>query len=83
MNTQERVLENRLRRMAYRLGLQVIKNRNRIGNVGGYMIVEPNSNVVVDGGSPVEFSLDLNDLVPSLKKLAKMVEGWRTIQGVR
>jgi hypothetical protein len=62
MNT-EKVRENRLRRMLERRGYTLQKSRRRDPHAidyGGYMIVEPNRNFVVAGGSPVPFSLDLD-----------------------
>ena len=63
MDTKEKVRENRLRRMADRQGLHIVKSRRRDPRAldfGGYMIVDTQGNWVVAGGSPWVFSLDLD-----------------------
>ena len=51
----DKVLENRLRRMLQRRGYQLIKSRRRDPRAidyGGYMIADASTNGVVAGGSP-------------------------------
>ena len=63
MTDNDKVRENRLRRMAERQGLQLVKSRRRdprATDYGGYMIVDPFANVVVAGGAPCAFSLDMD-----------------------
>jgi hypothetical protein len=52
MDTAERVRENRLRRMADRRGLRLVKSRRRdprAVDYGRYMLVDQATNVVVAG----------------------------------
>jgi hypothetical protein len=59
------VRENRLRRMAKRQGLAVVKSRRRDPRAlgyGGYMIVDARTNSAVVGAHPHEFSLDLDEV---------------------
>jgi hypothetical protein len=62
----EKVRENRLRRMAERQGLALVKSRRRdrrAADYGKYMLVNPyNSNAVVLGSGPVGPDLDLDDV---------------------
>jgi hypothetical protein len=61
----EKGRENRLRRLAKRFGLVLMKSRRRDLNAidyGGYMIVEPIRNIVVRGGSPWAYCLSLDDV---------------------
>jgi hypothetical protein len=60
VDTAERVRENRLRRMADRQGLRLVKSRRRdprAVDYGGYMLVDQATNAVVAGvgalGRPV------------------------------
>lgn len=79
-----KVRENRLRETAKRQGYGLMKSRRRdpraIG-YGGYMIFDPNTNGIVAGGTPHEFSLDLDHVERWLvgdqinRDLAR--EGWR------
>jgi hypothetical protein len=66
--TEEKVRENRLRRMAKRQGLQLLKSRARdpraIG-YGGYMLVD-SSHVAVLGGMPYAFCASMDDVETSL-----------------
>jgi hypothetical protein len=61
---QSKVRENRLRRMADRQGLQLVKSRRRDPRAidyGGYMLVDPRTNSVVAGAEGVgrpHWSLD-------------------------
>jgi hypothetical protein len=61
---EEKVRENRLRRMAQRQGLALVKSRRRDPRAidyGAYMLVDPhNSNAVVAGSGPVGPDLDLD-----------------------
>lgn len=62
--TEEKVIENRVRRMAERQGLKLEKSRRRdpraIG-FGGFQLVDQN-NVVVCGGAPHEYSATIADV---------------------
>lgn len=61
--TEEKVRENRLRRMAERQGLRLEKSRRRDPRAldyGGYMIVRAATNTVEAGGHPQPYSLDLD-----------------------
>jgi len=61
----EKVLENRLRRMAERQGMQLIKSRRRDPKAidfGGYMLVDIATNAAVIGGSPYAYSASLEDV---------------------
>jgi hypothetical protein len=65
------VRENRLRRMAKRQGLMVVKSRRRDPRAidyGGYMILDARTNLVVAGGSPQAFSLDLDEVEDHLTR---------------
>lgn len=58
-----KVRENRLRRMAERQRLSLVKSRRRdpyAPDFGGYMIVDPATSQVVAGGSPQAYSLNLD-----------------------
>lgn len=62
---EDKVRENRLRRMAARQGLRLEKSRRRDPRAldyGGWMIVDLRSNAVVAGGSPIPFRLSLDDV---------------------
>ncbi len=55
-NQTEKIHENRVRRMAGRQGLRLVKSRRRDPRAidyGGYMLIEPNSAVVVAGTGDV------------------------------
>jgi hypothetical protein len=65
------VRENRLRRMAKRQGLTVLKSRRRDPRAidyGGYMLVDARTNLVVAGGSPHPYSLDLDEVEAHLTR---------------
>lgn len=67
METNDKQLEARLRRKLHAQGYSLKKSRVRnphINNRGGYMIVDTNKNMVING---VNFELTLKD-----------VEGWAT-----
>ena len=61
-STTEKVRENRLRRMAERQGLQLVKSRRRDPRAldyGDYMLVDPSTNSVVAGEiGRIHWSLD-------------------------
>lgn len=79
----EKVRENRLREAARRQGYRLVKSRRRdvraIG-YGGYMIFDPNSNRIAVGGTPHEFSLDLDHverwLIGDHLRCDLVREGW-------
>lgn len=61
----EKACESRLRRLARRHGLTL--HRSRCGtpehpDFGGYMIIDPERNAVVAGGSPFAFCMSLDDV---------------------
>jgi hypothetical protein len=63
--SEEKVMENKLRRMAARQGLQLVKCRRRDPRAlgyGGYMVVDIARNFVVAGAHPIEYSLTLEDV---------------------
>lgn len=60
----EKVRENRLRRMAERQGLVLLKSRRRdpkAYDFGGYMLTDARANTVVIGGDPFAYSASLDD----------------------
>jgi hypothetical protein len=63
--TEEKVMENRIRRVAQRRGLKVSKSRRRDPKAldfGGYMLVDIASNSVVLGGSPIAYSATIQEI---------------------
>lgn len=61
----DKVRENRLRRMAERQGLTLVKSRRRdprAYDFGGYMLCDAATSLVVIGSSPLAFGLDLDDV---------------------
>jgi hypothetical protein len=63
--TAEKVLENRLRRVAERRGLRLVKSRRRDPmaiDFGGYMLIDLQTNAVILGADPVGFSATLDDV---------------------
>ena len=61
----EKVRENRLRRMGERQGLRLSKSRRRDPRAldyGGYMLIDIYTNAVVAGGSPIAYTLSLDDV---------------------
>jgi hypothetical protein len=63
--TAEKVMENRLRRIAERRGLQLLKSRRRDVNAidyGGFMLVDGSTNSAVLGAGPYAYSADLDDV---------------------
>lgn len=63
--TEEKVRENRLRRMAERQGLKVSRSRRRDPRAldyGGYMLTDASTNGVVLGGSPIAYSATLDEI---------------------
>lgn len=74
MGDPEKVNENRLRRMAERQGLKLMKSRRRDPRAidyGGYMLVNA-YNMIVAGASPNAYSMSIDD-----------VEAWLTDDDVR
>ena len=62
---QDKVRENKLRRMAQRQGLRVVKSRRRdpqAYDYNGYMILDTAINGIVAGSQPMEFSFSLDDV---------------------
>ena len=67
---REKVRENRLRRMARRQGLSLLKSRRRDPlaiDYGGYMLVDSTSNSVVMGGDPFPHSATVDEVEAWLK----------------
>jgi len=65
MDHEDKVRENRLRRMAERRGFLLKKSRRRDPGAlgfGGFMLVNAETNAVVLGGHPFEYSADLDDI---------------------
>ena len=63
--TEEKIRENRFRRMLQRRGLLLSRSRRRDPKAidfSGYMIVDSSTNTVVAGGSPYAFSMSLDDV---------------------
>ena len=63
--TEDKVRENRIRRMAERQGYSVSKSRRRDPRAidfGGYMLVDIRNNFPVFGGDPYPFSATLDDV---------------------
>ena len=63
--TAEKVLENKLRRIATRRGYRLEKSRRRDSQAigfGGYMVIDIDKNFVVCGGSPHAYSASLEDV---------------------
>jgi|SoiMethySBSTD1v2_1073268.scaffolds.fasta_scaffold3139756_2 hypothetical protein len=61
--TIEKVREDRLRRVAQRQGLQLIKSRRRDDRAldfGGFMLIEPTANTLVLGGPDNRFPASLS-----------------------
>ena len=68
--TEEKIMENRLRRALDRRGLQLQKSRRRDPRAidfGGYMIVDPATNTAVAGSAPIAFAMSLADVEAWLK----------------
>jgi hypothetical protein len=65
-NNPEKVYENRLRRMASRQGLQLVKSRRRdylATDYGMWWIVDPNTNTIVTS----EYGMSLEGVAAYLK----------------
>jgi hypothetical protein len=65
MLADDKVKENRLRRVAQRRGLVLQKSRRRdprAMDFGGYMLADARRNVVVAGAEPNAFSMSLDDV---------------------
>lgn len=61
----EKVRENRLRRMAERQGFRLLKSRRRdhlAPDYGGFMLVDGYTNNVVTGAHHFAYSADLNEV---------------------
>lgn len=72
----DKVKENRVRRLAARQGLLLVKSRRRDPNAfdfGGYMLVDAETNGVVAGSSPGVFSLSLDDAEARLAREVRPV----------
>ena len=71
--TEEKVRENRIRRVAERRGLQLHKSRRRDKDAigyGGYMVTELGGNTVLMGAEGHEYSASLDEIEKAL------TEGW-------
>jgi len=63
--TEDKVRENKLRRMAERQGRKLEKSRRRdprAVDYGGYMLLDARTNAVIAGDSPFAYSLTLDDV---------------------
>ena len=63
--TDEKVLENRLRRIAQRRGMQLLKSRRRDPQAidyGGFMLTDTRFNAVILGGEGWAYSAALEDI---------------------
>jgi hypothetical protein len=63
--TDDKVKENRVRRLAQRRGLDIVKSRRRdpaAVDYKGYMLVDPNRNFAVLGGQPFAYSSSLDEI---------------------
>jgi hypothetical protein len=67
--TEDKVLENKLRRIAARRGLRLEKSRRRDPNAidyGGYMLVDAYSNTVVAGATHHAYDCTLAEIQTQL-----------------
>jgi hypothetical protein len=65
MSQEDKVKENRLRRIAERRGYRLEKSRRRdphAPDFGGFMLIEAEKNYVVVGGHPFAYSASLEDV---------------------
>jgi hypothetical protein len=65
MRQEDKVLENKLRRMASRRGWRLEKSRRRDPNAldyGGYMLVDAYRNIVLYGAHQHQYELSLQDV---------------------
>jgi hypothetical protein len=72
MEQEEKVRENRLRRMAERRGMQLQKSRRRDPQAidfGGYMLVDARRNFVIIGAEGWAFSATLDDVEQYLTEM--------------
>jgi N-dimethylarginine dimethylaminohydrolase len=63
--TDEKVRENRIRRMAERQACRLEKSRRRDPNAidyGGYMLIDSERNTIVVGGSPRPYTATLDEI---------------------
>ncbi len=68
---EDKVRENRLRRMAKRQGLELQKSRRRdpkAYDFGGFMLVDVRTNSVAFGADPLPFSLSIDDVEAYLSR---------------
>lgn len=88
MDQADKVRENRLRRMADRQGLRLLKSRRRDERAidfGGYMLVDVQTNGAVFGSGAFQYEADLDDierwLTEDEPETARTAEGPRTNNG--
>jgi len=64
MNVQEKVMENRFRRVLLRRGCRLMKSHRRDVNAvdSGYIVIDDYTREIISGGEPHVFSLSLNDV---------------------
>lgn len=70
MSENDKVKENRLRRIAERRGMKIEKSRRRDPKAidfGGYMLIDVSTNAVITGGSPYPYSASIEDVEEYLK----------------
>jgi hypothetical protein len=69
--SSEKVRENRLRRMAQRQGLRLLKSRRRDPNArdyGGFALIKPDGNSAEHGFDPWPYSATLDEIEEVLKR---------------
>lgn len=69
MQVDEKVRENKLRRMAQRQGLQLVKSRRRDPRAidfGTYALVDPNSTAMIAGDPNSGFGMTLEEVETAL-----------------
>ena len=65
MNGPDKIRENRLRRMADRQGLRVVKSPRRdtrAWDYGRYVVTDRYTGAVVAGGTPTGYTLSIDDV---------------------
>jgi hypothetical protein len=65
LQTREKAMENRYRRILHRRGYALCKSRRRDPNsydYGRYMIVDSENNGCIAGNYPIAFAFDLDDV---------------------
>ena len=63
------VCEEKIRYRAKKIGLRIEKRTERQYSTVGYMLIDSKNNTVVAGGSPIEYSLSLEQLEQAVSEL--------------